>query len=47
MFKKPKPPIYIRAKHERENREAHERKVLTNRRKANKLAKAARRRNRK
>ena len=47
MFKKSKPPVYIRAKHERENREAHDKKVLTKRRKANKIAKAARRRNRK
>ena len=47
MFKKPKPPVYIRVKHESENREAHAKKVLTKRRKANKVAKAARRRNRK
>lgn len=42
-----KDPYYVRAQHKRENRQIHEKKVLIKRRKADKAAKLARRRNRK
>ena len=42
-----KDPYYVRAQHKRENNEAHQDKVMTKRRKADKAAKLARRRNRK